>query len=232
MLYLHGGGWALGDLDINDDVCRFLAHHAGIVVLSLEYSLAPEHPFPTSLDEATTVATLIAAGALDAPSTLLLGGLSAGGSLAAAVAARGVTGTAPRAQSLTLLSPVTDSDVDRPSMLDYATAPVLTRTDMQWFWSMYDPHGIHRADPDAAPIRAESFHGLPPTTVVVAGVDPLRDEGIAYADALREADVDVALEVVEGVPHGFMAVPSIRSGRRSLTRCAERISEAIAGSIG
>jgi acetyl esterase len=234
VLYLHGGGWALGDLEINDHVCRYLAERSGLALISLDYPLAPEHPYPAALDASTMAATMIAEGRIEGlPTRLALAGLSAGAALAAGVALRSARGQAPGVHALALLCPVTDCDFDRPSYQEHAQAPILTTDDLRWFWSMYIPDAPARTDPDAAVLRAgagdKGLGGLPSTTVVVAGVDPLRDEGIAFGTALRAAGVDAETVVVPGVPHGFMAIPSIEAGRRTLDRVARRLVDALGG---
>jgi acetyl esterase len=226
VLYLHGGGWALGDLEINDHVCRYLVERSGLALISLDYPLAPEHPYPAALDASTIVATMIADGQIeDVPTHLALSGLSAGAALAAGVALRSVRGEAPPVHALAMLCPVTDCDFDRPSYQEHAQAPLLTTDDMRWFWSLYIPDASARTDPDAAVLRAGArLSALPRTTVVVAEVDPLRDEGIAFGASLTAAGVDSETLLVPGVTHGFMAVPSIEAGQRALDVVARRLT--------
>ncbi|MDQ7910385.1 alpha/beta hydrolase [Phytohabitans sp. ZYX-F-186] len=233
LLYLHGGGWALGDLEINDGVCRAIALRAGVAVLSLDYRLAPEHPFPAALDDATAALRKLASGlstpdGVPLPEVLAVGGLSAGGALAAALARRSRDGAAPPVAHQLLICPVLDCDLDRPSYRRYGRGLLLSRDDMAWFWDMYLPDRASRRDPDASPLRAPDLGGLPPATIVVAGADPLRDEAEEYATRLATAGVPVEWVLVEGVPHGFVGNPAIRSGPAALARAGAAMARRLA----
>jgi len=233
LLYLHGGGWALGDLEINDGVCRTIAVEARVAVVSLDYRLAPEHPFPAALRDAATALDRLAAGlstpdGVPLPPVLAVGGLSAGGALAAALARRSRDGAAPPVAHQLLICPVLDCDLDRPSYRRFGQGLLLSRDDMAWFWGMYLPDEAARRDPDASPLRARDLRGLPPTTLVVAGADPLRDEAEEYAVRLRAAGVPLEMVLVEGVPHGFVGNPAIRSGRAALARATAAMAARLA----
>lgn len=228
VLYLHGGGWALGDLDINDVVCRRIANDAGVVVLSLGYRLAPEHPFPAALHDAAAVLDQLADGVFPGcPGPLVLAGLSAGASLTAALARRSRDGAAPPVVHQLLYCPVLDCDTTRPSYEEFGDGLGLTTADMTWFWSMYVPDRAARRHPEVSPLRLSDVSGLPTTTVVVAGADPLRDEGNEYVQKLSAAGVPVRHVLVEGVPHGFVAMPGIASGREALRRSTDHLGSTL-----
>ena len=220
LLYLHGGGWVLGCAEDSDPLCRLIAREAAVRVLAISYRLAPEAPFPAALDDVHSALswTRREAVALGADrSRLAVGGDSAGANLAAVVA-REAAGP-PAAQLL--LYPVTDLSREHPS---YATAdgPVLTAAQMRWFRGHYLVRESDGLDPRASPLLAEGLNRLPPTYVAVAGHDPLRDEGLAYAARLRKAGVPVTLAFHSRQAHGFgdfaAAVPSARAAVREACR--------------
>jgi len=235
VLHLHGGGWAAGDVDTDDAVCRRIAADARVVVLALGYRLAPEHPFPAALHDAAAVLDDLADGRVpgcpgpagDVAAPLAVAGAGAGGALAAALARRSRDGAAPPLVHQLLLCPVLDGDLTRPSYAEFGDGLGLTTDDMAWFWSMYVPDRAARRDPEVSPLRWPDLAGLPATTVVVAGADPLRDEGNAYADRLRAAGVAVRHDLVEGVPHGFVGVPAIPSGREALRRSTDHLARTL-----
>jgi len=228
VLYLHGGGWALGDLDINDSVCRRIAADAGVAVLSLGYRLAPEHPYPAALEDAATVLGTLADGGVPGfTGPLVLAGLSAGGQLAAVLALRSRAGFAPAVVHQLLFCPVLDCDLDRESYREFGDGLGLTTDDMAWFWRMYVPDRATRRRPDVSPLRIPSATGLAPATVVVAGADPLRDEAVDYADKLAADGVDVRCSVTDGVPHGFMAMPDLDSGRAALRFATDHLRQSL-----
>ncbi|MCW2582651.1 MAG: alpha/beta hydrolase [Klenkia sp.] len=196
VVYLHGGGFVLGSIAAADRPCRGLAVAAGCVVVSVGYRLAPEAPFPGGLEDC--VAAVRWAAGLDGDRLVLLGD-SAGGALVAGVSAvlRDAGDRLPDAQ--VLLYPTLAPPGETGSMREFADGPMMTRRELEWFWGLYAPD----ADPAAAPLLTADLAGLPATTVVVAELDPLRDEGLAYADRLAAAGVVVQVRVVEGAPHGF-----------------------------
>jgi len=211
LVYYHGGGWVLGTLDSIDSACRELADRVGCVVVSVDYRLAPEHPFPAAVDDAYAAlrwaaATAEAFGA--DPSRLGVAGTSAGATLAAVTARRlreEPLGDVDLAVQL-LLYPVTDHAFDTDSYEENAEGYLLTRADMRWFWEQYLRSPVDGANPYVSPLRAPDLSGLPPACVVTAGYDPLRDEGRAYADRLAEAGVDVAHEHYPSMCHGFLSL--------------------------
>jgi acetyl esterase len=206
LVYYHGGGWVIGDLDTHDGLCRFLATHADVVVLSVDYRLAPEHPFPAAVEDALAAFEWASAhtGEIGAdPARIAVGGDSAGGNLAAAVSLLARDGDGPRPAMQLLIYPVTDTAGGQPSRDLFATGFMLTRADMDWFESHYLPDGADHTDPRVSMLGAENLAGLPPAYVATAGFDPLRDEGEAYAARMREAGVRVALRRHPGLVHSF-----------------------------
>jgi acetyl esterase/lipase len=221
IVYFHGGGWTIGDLDTCDGVCRFLAQGVPATVLSVGYRLAPEHPFPAAVDDA--LAAFLWA-ALDNtrlgvdPRRIAVAGDSAGGNLAAAVSllARDESGPSPALQAL--IYPVTDAVGGQRSRDEFAKGFLLTKADMDWFEHHYLPPGSDNADPRVSMLRAGDLSDLPPAYVATAGFDPLRDEGEAYAARLREAGVRVALRRHPGLIHGFANMTAVSSTAREAMR--------------
>ena len=229
LIFFHGGGWVIGDLETHDVLCRQLTAGAGISVVNVDYRLAPEHKFPAAIDDAWTATRWVAAHAaelaIDA-SRLAVGGDSAGGNLAAVVAllARDQRGPALRLQVLTY--PVTDVAAESPSYAEFADGFMLTRDSMRWFIAHYLRGQQDALDWRASPLRAPSLAGVAPALVVTAGFDPLRDEGDAYARRLREAGVRVDTICYGGMIHGF--VPRgrlIESGNRAVAHAAATLRE-------
>ncbi len=196
--YLHGGGWVLGDLDSHDPVCRRVANAVGAVVVAVDYRLAPEHPHPAPLDDAT--AALAWTASAYPGRALGIAGDSAGASLAAGVALRARDGGPPLAAQL-LMYPATDVTMSQPSIAANGEGYFLTETDMTWFWRQYTPEGT--TDPQIDLLRAD-VTGVAPAVVATAEFDPLRDEGDAYAARLAEAGVTTRHLPGPGLIHGFM----------------------------
>jgi len=184
-------------------------------VLSVEYRLAPEHPFPTPLDDAWAALQWAATSLADG-SPLVVAGDSAGGALAAACALRARDRGGPALAAQLLVYPVLDADLDRPSYRACAAGLPLTAADMAWYWDLYLPDVAARRDPDASPLRVTDPTGLAPATIVAADVDPLRDEAVAHAGRLRRAGVPVALLVEPGVPHLYLTVPGLPARDRGV----------------
>ena len=208
LVFYHGSGFVLCSLDTHDGICRNLCAGAGCVVVSVDYRLAPEHPFPAAPEDCLAATRWCAenAASLGAdPARIVVGGDSAGGNLAAVTALRLRDEGGPRPIGQLLLYPVTDWHTPGwPSYAENAEGYGLTRATMEWFWGHYlsDP-GRDAAHSHAAPIRAGSLAGLPPALVTTAEYDPLRDEGEAYAARLAEAGVPVACTRWLGLNHGF-----------------------------
>ena len=224
LVYLHGGGWVLCDLDTHDNTCRFLAREAGVLVLSVDYRLAPEHPFPAAVDDSLAAFRFAAENAADLgadPQAIAVGGDSAGGNLAAVVSSL-TSAEGGRVPDFTLcIYPVTDLSTKHRSYELFRDGFVLTEAQMDWYRGHYLPDEAAALDPRASPLLAEDLAGLPPTYVATAGFDPLRDEGEAYAERLREAGVPVVLRRHRGLVHGFVnAAGSTRFGRLAMRETA------------
>ena len=210
IIYFHGGGWVLGDLDSHDTLCRTLAVKTDAVVVSVDYRLAPEHVFPAALDDADAALRWVAGNASsfngDA-SRIAVAGDSAGGNLAAALSLLARDQHGPHIRAQVLLYPAVDlSNLDRQSTLDFAQGYFLTRARMAWFIEQYVPEPNQRSEPLVSPLLASSHTGLPPALTITAGFDPLRDEGEAYAGVLSKAGVSSQLQRYEGVLHGFISM--------------------------
>lgn len=232
LVYLHGGGWVVGDLDIQDGLCRALANRAGCAVLSVDYRLAPENPYPAAVDDTWAALEWAAANAAQLgvdPSRLGIAGDSAGGNLAAAGAIRSRDRGGPRLGVCAMLCPITDCRTDDRSMLEMAEGYFLTRERMEWYWDQYAPEGVDRADPELSPLRAD-LSGLPPTVVVTAGLDPLRDQGVDYARACSAAGTEAVLVHHPGTIHGFLGFQAaLPRSRGALDEVAALIARRLGG---
>lgn len=216
LVYFHGGGFVIGDLETHDPLCRGLCAASGCAVLAVDYRLAPEHPFPAAPDDCMAATLWIARKAqslgLDA-SRMAVGGDSAGGNLAAIVAQRIRDEGGPALRAQLLYYPATRvAEEPTQSMIDNAEGYLLTREDMTWFFGHYLPDPAKADLERLAPLQAERHDGLPPTRVVVAGFDPLRDEGKAYADALQAAGSPVTFVEHADTIHGFMNFAGLFEG--------------------
>jgi cation diffusion facilitator CzcD-associated flavoprotein CzcO/acetyl esterase/lipase len=203
LVYFHGGGWVLGGFDSDDPLCRDLCVRSGTIVISVDYRHAPEARFPAAADDAFAAVRWVADHAIELggiPGELAVGGWSAGGNLAAVACQQAGDAGGPVIRGQLLLNPVTDAGFDTASYRENADGYVLTRPLMEWFWNHYaDPGDRH--DPKASPLRATDLSGLPPAVVVTCQFDPLRDEGIAYAEALAAAGVPVRQIAARGHTH-------------------------------
>ena len=209
VVFYHGGGFVLGSVDSYDGFCRHLCERSGCLVLSVEYRLAPEHRFPAAVDDACAALkwTFENAAAIGGdPAAVAVAGDSAGGTLSAAVCqmARDAGLGGPAAQ--VLIYPAVDLGDAYPSRRAFADTYPIPKKVIDWFYDHYLGRADAEDDPRAAPIRAERFDGLPPTLVITAGLDPLCDEGEAYADKLRDAGVPVEYKCYTGCIHGFAAL--------------------------
>jgi acetyl esterase len=218
LLYFHGGGFVLGDLDTHDNLCRMLARHAGVNVLSVDYRLAPEHPFPAAVEDAQAALRWAFENASDLgadPGKIAVGGDSAGGNLAAVLTLLAAGGGGPSPVIQLLIYPVTDATASLPSRELFARGLYLTDTLIEWYRVNYaGAPGMDVTDPRVSPLFAEDLSGLAPALVVTAGFDPLRDEGEAYAAALRAAGTTVALRRFPEHIHGFLNTAQINRASR------------------
>jgi len=210
LVWMHGGGWVLGSLGTADPECRLMAIRGGVAVLSVDYRLAPQHPFPAAVDDCVAVTewALTHADELGVdPNRIAVGGDSAGGNLAAVTSAElaGREGVTPLAAQF-LVYPAVDALADTASRRELARGYFLEARHMDWFYEAYAPDRAAWGDPRLSPLRARSFEGLPPTVVLVAQADVLRDEAVQYAVKLIEAGVPVDLLVAPGMLHGFAGV--------------------------
>lgn len=208
VVHFHGGGWVMGGIGSHDATCRRLAAASGCLVASVDYRLAPEHPFPAAIDDAWAATRWLMDHAGDLgtqPGRVAVAGDSAGGNLAGAVARLARDDGRPLVFQL-LVYPVVDRRLDRPSMVDGNSDYLLDRADMEWFWELYDPDGAAASDPRAALTAEADLSGLPPALVITAEHDPLRDEGEEYGDRLRRAGVPATVHRYPGVFHGFYAM--------------------------
>ncbi len=231
LVYLHGGGFVIGDLEIQDGLCRALVNRAGCALLSVDYRLAPEHPFPAALDDTSAALEWAAANApqLDAdPLRLGIAGDSAGGNLAAAAALRARDRGGPALRVCAVLCPVIDCRTDDRSMLELAEGYFLTRERMVWYWDQYAPAGVDRTSPELSPLRAD-LTGFPPTVAVTAGLDPLMDQGIDFARACCDAGVHTALIHRPGTIHGFLGFQaSLPDARTALDDVSALLAQRLA----
>ncbi len=216
ILWFHGGGWVVGDVDSHHIPCRALAEATKRQVISVDYRLAPEHRFPAALDDCLAV-TRALAGVHQA---VAVAGDSAGGNLAAVVARRfRDEGRKLRAQLL--VYPVTDCGAESPSYERYASGFLLARSTMRYYTREYVPDDATRLSPDVSPLRAASLEGVAPARVVLAECDVLHDEGAAYAEKLRAAGVPTELDEVPGFLHGFFNLQGFPESRAALARAAQ-----------
>ena len=227
LVFFHGGGWVLGGLDSQDHLCADLARRLSCVVISGDYRLAPEHEFPAAVDDALAVFRWTRHQAeqlhIDA-ARIAVAGSSAGGNLAAVVAHQ-LRGEPGRPCLQLLLCPVTDISTESSSYDLFADGFLLSRAMMRWFIRHYAPIEQMRGDERASPLRAADLSGLPPTCVVVAGFDPLRDEGLAYAERLIGAGVAVELVLEPTTIHGFVPEKRLLSvGQRAFDRCVHFVA--------
>jgi len=207
IVYYHGGGHVICDLDTHDQPCRFLASQVPALVLSVDYRLGPEHRFPAAVDDSLAAFEWAhgEAGRLGADADrIAVAGDSAGANLATVVAQLAAAREGPRPRFQALIYPVTDYSAKRPSYSTFAEGFFLTREEMDWFRDHYFARADDRADPRASPILAEDLSGVAAAHVVTAGFDPLRDEGEDYAEALRRAGVEVSLRREPDLVHGFI----------------------------
>ena len=233
LTYFHGGGWVIGNVEVCDRPCRSLANATGCIVASVEYRLSPETKFPGPVEDCYAAASWVAehAGELGGDTDRVgVAGDSAGGNLAAAVALMARDRGGPRLAYQLLIYPVTApaEGTQFQSYTDNADGYLLTRGGMEWFWQHYLADAADGENPYAAPLKAEDLGGLPPATVITCGFDPLRDEGVAYADRLEEAGVRVQRITYDDMIHGFMWLGGvIDRSRQTLQEVGGHIKETL-----
>jgi len=233
VVYYHGGGHVICDLDTHDQPCRFLANEVPALVLSIDYRLGPEHPFPAAVDDSVAAFRWVAEHAAELgadPARIAVAGDSAGGNLATVVAQLAAADGGPAPAFQALIYPVADYSAKRESYATYADGFFLTRTEMDWYRDHYFAEPGDRSDPRASPILAPDLSGLAPAHVVTAGFDPLRDEGEDYAAAMRDAGVAVSVTREPDLVHGFVnAVGLADRPRQAMAAIARAIREGLAG---
>ena len=227
LVYFHGGGWVIGDLDTHHGVCHALAKTSGCLVVSVDYRLAPEYCHPAAVEDAYAATNWVAenSDAIQAdPDRLAVGGDSAGGHLAAVVALMARDRKGPRIDLQVLIYPITNYDFNTPSYSENKEGYMLTRDLMQWFWNHYIKDESEAKNPYVSPLQAENLVDLPAALIITAEYDPLRDEGEAYGKRLQEAGVNVALSRYPGMIHAFIRMTT------RLDKAREALDE-IAGTL-
>lgn len=231
-VYLHAGGWVIGDLDFSDTTCRRLCAASGCEIVSVDYRLAPEHPYPRPLDDAWAALRWAERQAAGRP--LLIMGESAGANLAAACAIRARDHGGPGIAGQILAYPVTDHDFTTESYVELGNRNwLLSTADMKWFWDHYAPEGTDRDDPLLSPLRLTDPAGLPAAFIAVADLDPLREEGLAYARKLERAGVPVESRCDPQMVHGYLgAAGAVPASMAALTAAADFMRRRVASSRG
>jgi acetyl esterase len=212
LVYIHGGGMVIGTLDTSDGSCRHLCDKVGCVVVSVDYRLAPEHTFPAAPEDCYAVTKWVAENSSEIaadPSRIAVGGESAGGNLAAAVALMTRDRGGPTVLLQVLLYPMTSYDFDSASYHENAEGYSLTRTTMMWYWDQYLGSKADVTNPYAIPASSTNLKGVAPAIVLTAEFDPLRDEGEAYAKQLSAAGVNTTCTRYDGVIHGFFGMSAV-----------------------
>jgi acetyl esterase len=222
LVYIHGGGWVVGDLEMHDDTCRLLANEARCIVVSVDYRLAPEYPFPVPLDDCWSALCWVNENLADRGwdgSTLAVAGSSSGGNLAAAVALRARNEGLPLALQV-LYYPALDSTMSTTSWRELGQGYFLSAAQMAWYWRQYAADDAVRRRPEVSPSHCGGVEAVASALIVTAEYDPLRDEGEAYAHALRAAGVPVRLWRFSGQIHGFLSLgaslPEVREAKLAL----------------
>lgn len=235
LVFYHGGGWVIGDLDTVDVPCRLLTNRANCVVVSVDYRLAPEHKFPAAADDAYAAAKWVVENGpsiqVDS-SRVAVGGDSAGGNLAAVVSLMARDKNEIDLAYQLLIYPVTNYSYETVSYRDNAVGYLLTKDSMVWFWNHYLRDAEDGKNPYASPLRTEDLSSLPPALVITAEFDPLRDEGEAYAQRLKEAGVQVEETRYNGMIHGFFWMPgALEQGMQAVNQAADALKRAFAKSL-
>jgi acetyl esterase len=231
LVFFHGGGWVIMNLDSHDGPCRALTNKAGCVTVSVDYRLAPENKFPAGVEDCFAATKWVAAHAKEFnadANRLAVGGDSAGGNLSAVISQLARDAGGPKIAFQLLIYPATEAELDTYSHKTF-TNYFLTKDDINWFWGHYSRTPADRKDPRIAPALAKSFKGLPPALIITAEFDPLRDEGEAYGEKLRAAGVPVTVTRYDGMIHGFYSMYEVLSkGKQAIEESAAALRKAFA----
>ncbi|MGG0720335.1 alpha/beta hydrolase [Robertmurraya massiliosenegalensis] len=236
LIYYHGGGWTIGNLDSVDVPCRLITNRAECVVISVDYRLAPEHKFPAPLEDAYATAKWTAEHgesiSVD-PTRIAVGGDSAGGNLAAAVTLMAKEKGGPTLSFQLLVYPNTNYAFDTATHLEFGEGYLLTNKELEWFWNHYLRNEDDGKNPYTSPLLAEDLSGLPPALVITAEYDQLREEGEAYGNRLKEAGVPVEIIRYDGMLHGFFWMPKIyKQGLEAIEQSSRALKEAFQKVVG
>ena len=232
LLFFHGGGWVIGDIETHDVLCRSIANGAGCVTISVDYRLAPEFKFPAAPEDCYAATKWVADNAATLgvdPKRIAVGGDSAGGNLAAVVSLMARDRSGPQIKFQLLIYPATDWAHETASQREFSEdGYILSRADMVWFYGHYMNSDADRTNPYLSPACAKSLAGLPPAFVMTCDVDPLRDEGEAYGEALHKAGVAVEAKRYPGVCHGFLLMPGvIDAAKGAVVECCAKLRNAL-----
>ena len=232
LVFFHGGGFVICNLETHDRLCRRIANASGCAVISVDYRLAPEHKYPAAVDDAYAATRYIAEHAAEFgvdSNRIAVGGDSAGGNLATVVSLLSRDRAGPRLKFQLLIYPVVDFYDESPSMQQFSKDHFLTREGMDWFTQNYLPSHEAGLEPSASPMNAKDFRGLPPTMIITAECDPLRDQGEAYARKLQVAGVPVEWKRYEGMIHPFFQFGGILDTAKVAMKDA---ASALRGALG
>lgn len=233
IVYYHGGGWVSGDLDTHDGSCRMLALHSGCHVVSVDYRRAPEHPFPAAFEDALAAFRFVHDNPrlfCGLPGAVAVMGDSAGGNLAATVSIA-TRDQGPRPVAQCLVYPATDARMQSDSLETFATGFFLSKKDMYWFRNHYLPDTSAITDTRVSPLLEQDLSGLPPALLWMAGFDPLRDEGFAYARRLEQAGVPVTTRCADGLIHGFFGIGISPTGMKTIATVSRQAGALVRGAL-
>jgi acetyl esterase len=233
LVYAHGGGFVFCDIDSHDGLCRSFANLIPAIVVSVAYRLAPEHRWPAAVEDVFAVTRWAARNARELGGDLdriVVGGDSAGGNVAAVTALMARDRGGPSLAAQFLIYPVIAADFDTDSYRLFGKGYYNPHPALQWYWDQYVPSPADRAHPYASPLNAD-LHGLPAAVVVIAGHDPLRDEGIAFGNALEAVDVPVTQCYYEGGVHGFMTMPMLDIAQRARVEACRELSSLLLAAV-
>jgi acetyl esterase len=227
LVYYHGGGWVIGDLDTHDALCQALAKTSQCLVVAVDYRLAPEHPYPAAIEDAYAATCWAADNAVSLhadPKRLAVIGDSAGGALATVVSMMARDKGGPEISLQVLIYPITDYNFDTPSYSKNAQGYMLSRELMQWFWNHYLEDITVAGHPYVSPLRAQNLDGLPQAMILTAEYDPLCDEGRAYAQKLQANGIDTTYSHYEGMIHGFIRMTTrLDQAKKALEEVSNKI---------